>query len=526
MTASLTFRDLLHLAFPRPALQWLAGKEAAKVPVGWVAMAVEEIQPGDAVVLPASFATIETLQAADRHGASGILLLGTCPEFNETELTGVPLAALEGEEDGRAVQRLLLTLLVNQRAGLVERGYRIHLQLAQLSAEGAGLVGLVKAVVDITGRGALVQDKRGYILAEQTSPELSGIWQDVLAQLNEITSLPESLRDRKLAGKQGGEVMQEIPGGLARLACPITVGGVARGYLSLVGLSGEMDELDYLVAEQGVVVCAIEMARSKAMREMEKRLQGDLLTALLHEDLPPRDAALWAQTMGLDLAQAHVAMRFAWAKPDAPSRRRLETMVNGEVNRLGVKVIVSAMGAEVICFCQVIPMQSRPEVALELGQAVLDQSQQEYPDFPAYCGIGLEALDLSDWRTSFRQAGQALEMARRLEADKVMFFPDLSIYRLLLQIEHNPELAAFQEETLGALLALENNQELVRTLESYFAHNGNISQTADALFIHRNTLIYRLERIGSILSQDLDNPETRLALQLALHIHRMGMGRT
>lgn len=263
------------------------------------------------------------------------------------------------------------------------------------------------------------------------------------------------------------------------------------------------------------------------MREIEKRLQGDLLTALLSDELSPRDAGLWAQTMGLDLLQSHIALRFAWEKPDlmypsTPSRRRLETLIHGEVLRHGLKVILSAMGAEVICFCEILPAPGRPEQALQLGQSVLDQARTEYPNSPLLCGVGTSVSDLVAWRDSFRQAGQALEMSRRLEARQPLYFSDLSVYRLLFQIEHSPELILFQEEMLGPLLALENSQELLRTIESYFTHNGNISQTSEALFIHRNTLIYRLERISTILNQDLENPETRLALQLALHSHRMG----
>ena len=164
-------------------------------------------------------------------------------------------------------------------------------------------------------------------------------------------------------------------------------------------------------------------------------------------------------------------------------------------------------------------------LALELGQRILDQGSVEYPQSGVVCGIGIPVLELSEWRTSFRQAGQALEMARRLSAGKPLYFPDLSIYRLLYQIEHNPELMAFQEEMLGPLLAQESARELIHTLEIYFAHNGNVSQTAEALFVHRNTLMYRLERITTILNQDLEKPDTRLALQLALHVYRMSGGR-
>jgi purine catabolism regulator len=102
-----------------------------------------------------------------------------------------------------------------------------------------------------------------------------------------------------------------------------------------------------------------------------------------------------------------------------------------------------------------------------------------------------------------------------------LYFPDLSVYRLLLQLEYHPELQAFKQEILGPLFAYEGGGELLRTLEAYFECNGNLSQAAEMLFIHRNTLIYRMERIAEISGLDLDNTETRLAVQLALRIHRM-----
>jgi purine catabolism regulator len=226
--------------------------------------------------------------------------------------------------------------------------------------------------------------------------------------------------------------------------------------------------------------------------------------------------------MALDLDQAHVALRFAWDGPTPPSRRRLETLISGEVSRQRLTVVTNPMGGEVVCFCQESSDSARPEAAFALGKAVGEQGRHEYPKTPLRCGIGAPAREISTWRTSFRQAGQALEMARRLGAREPLFFPDLSVYRLLLQLEHSPELISFQEEILGPLLAHESSDELISTLEAYFQHNNNVSQTAEALYIHRNTLVYRLERIAAIANLDLDEPETRLAVQLALRIYRMG----
>ena len=62
----------------------------------------------------------------------------------------------------------------------------------------------------------------------------------------------------------------------------------------------------------------------------------------------------------------------------------------------------------------------------------------------------------------------------------------------------------------------EHNTDLVRTLKVYFATNANASETADRLFLHRNSVPYRLERIGELTGLDLKDYRVRLALQLGL----------
>ena len=62
----------------------------------------------------------------------------------------------------------------------------------------------------------------------------------------------------------------------------------------------------------------------------------------------------------------------------------------------------------------------------------------------------------------------------------------------------------------------EHNSDLVRTLEVFFAANANASRAADLLFLHRNSLLYRLERIRVLIGLDLRNHRNRFALQLGL----------
>jgi purine catabolism regulator len=428
---------------------------------------------------------------------------------------------VDEEEDIHTIQRKLIKNIVDQRSSYMESGYRIHVRLAKLAAEGLPIDEFARALLELSGRGVLIQDKRMNTLADCPSVNLQSIWNDITEQLGSIESLPSALQDRNRAGQQNPTISQIISGGIARIVTPITVGEVARGYLSLIGTEGELDRFDQVIAEEGALVCAMEMARTKAVRETEKRLQGDLLTALLQEDLSPRDAGLWVQTMGLDQTQNHVAIQFAWDSPSPPSRRRLETIVNGEVVQLGARVIINPTGSNVICFCQTSPNDPRPSPALELGRNSLTRAHLEYPDAHARCGIGSPVADLNQWQESFRESGQALEMAFLLEKDEPLYYPDLSIYRLLLLLEPHAEFKQFKDDILGSLLSYDGGEDLIATLEAYFNNQGNLSKTAEELFIHRNTLSYRMDRITEITGLDFSNPDTALAVQIALRIHHM-----
>jgi purine catabolism regulator len=526
-SSPIPLQRLLDL-IPPDSHVWVSGEETAfSTLIAWITCGAASGKPGDLLLLTGDELKSGQVEAALHGEAAAIGIIGDMAGYGD-RLAGKPVIRFladpdrerDPQEQIRAIHQLLLRALLAQKSILLERGAHIQTRLTQIAARGEGLAGLAAAMREMTQHGILVQDKRLSPLASSPSPDLRSIWNNLLEQLAELSTLPEILRDRRQAGEAPAVASEPLPGGLERMIVPIVVGDVARGYLTAVGTQGELDQTDRLVVEQGALVCAIEMARAKAVRETEKRLHGDLLSALLHQNLSARDARLWAQNMGLDLDQQHTAVRLAW-EGASPTLRRLETLVNGEVARAGAPVIVSSLSGEVIVFCEGPREAGRPAAATSLAQTVIDLAAKEYPESVVRCGIGTPAGDLALWQLSFRQAGQALDMARRLGERKPLYYMDLSVYRLLLQFEDHPDLKAFVQETLGPILNHENADEFLATLEEFFAHHGNLSQTAETLFIHRNTLTYRMERLAVVSQLDLDNPDTRLAVQLALGIRRM-----
>lgn len=435
---------------------------------------------------------------------------------------GLALVLLPEGSSVREAHRSALTLLINRQAQVAQRAAQVYEHLVRLSAEGVALDGLARAIAEMTGKTVLVQDKRLTPIAECPAAGIQPVWPAVLAELSQFETLPEGWADRRAAAGIRAVMHQAVGDGLARLITPVAVGHLARGYLSVIGGAEDFDSFDALVVEQGAAACALEMSKAKAISEATKSLRGDFVDAVLAGAIPPQEIQRWAQRIGHDITAPHTAVIFAWPEGAGLSLRRLETIVNGEIGLGRVSALLRVSEGEVAAFVVLDPADPL-KTARGFAQAVHNQAHGEHPKTGLLCGIGRPALQVADWRTSYKEAGQALAAARRLGERGPLYFGDLSVHRLLFQLEGHPDLDTFVEETLGALIDYDkaHHSNLLQTLSAYFANGGNLSQTAEALFVHRNTLQYRMERIAQISALDLANPETKLAVHLALKAYRL-----
>lgn len=518
-TFQIALGELVRLAFPAGSvLSASAGRDRI---VRWVMIPAPGLNPqADDCVLCETLPSAKLLTTWTERGVAAIAApVGA----TDPVPADVPLVTLPPKPALRDIQQSALQLIVNRQSYLAERGTRVYQTLAHHSLEDVGLEGLVRAIFDLTGKTAVVQDKRLRPLAVSVAPMMKQAWPSILEALSAWHQMPEGLRDRRQAAALARWRGQALPGGLARLVCPIVAKGMARGYLSIIGGADDLDALDQLVVEHGAAACALEMAKAKAVSDAEKRSRGDFVDAILTGTLALDEMVRWAGRMGYDVEPPHAALVWRWAEgPNAPSLRRLETIVNQSIAKQGVSALARPRDPEVVIFCAARE-GDRPEAALALADTIRQAAADEYPSQNLWGGVGRAAAELGDWKDSYREATQSCSMAARLREKQPLYFGDLSVYRLLFQLEGNPELEAFCREALGPLLDYTGGGDLLETLEAFCERLGNLSQTAEKLFIHRNSLLYRLERVAHITGIDLDNPDTRLAVHLALKVRKMLM---
>ena len=130
-------------------------------------------------------------------------------------------------------------------------------------------------------------------------------------------------------------------------------------------------------------------------------------------------------------------------------------------------------------------------------------------------GIGDPVPSLAEFCRSYSQALRTVDLASRICDERIATYRRYILCELIYD-SPNAKLALIQR--IKPLLAYdeEHNTQLLYTLETYFNNCQNSVKTSKALFIHRNTLLYRLDRIAEILDLNYNDSEQMLTFQLAL----------
>ncbi len=170
-----------------------------------------------------------------------------------------------------------------------------------------------------------------------------------------------------------------------------------------------------------------------------------------------------------------------------------------------------------------IPSMKEDKLLLILNH-IMERVAVRLADIPIHIGIGNISNNLSQGRKSLEQAQQALKIAA-LEANSnaIVAYAKLGALKLLLKIHDRQELEGFYQETLGPLLTYDREfgPDLIDTLVVFLKENGQAVKTAEKLFIHRNTLKYRLQRVEEILGLDLSDSDARITIQIAFMAGRL-----
>jgi purine catabolism regulator len=454
---------------------------------------------------------------------------------------GIPLLVLPADVDLHEVERHLIQLLVEQRSDMHRRGHELSNELNELVIEGRATTELVDRLAVLLGSSVALETVANGTTEEQEHRRLHlaqprGQARDSAAQGAALSTALETARSGTIVWAASQRFSPSDPPvrrfelpevGLARLVAPLSLTSGLVGLLSVIGPPTRLGELERLATGRAAAACALALAREQAVLATEDRLQREVLDELLADEEPDASTlAARAARLGYNIEAAHLALAVAIAPPDGrrnghdPGLQldRAVELVGRGADRLPARALLRRNGTSLLAL---LPLEedSDEERSRELGGRLHELLGSQLRPYVVSIGMAGPRAGVRGLRTASREAERAASLSQQLfGVGRLTHFADLGLYRLLYRLHGTPEAEEFQREVLGELEAYDRQHgaELISTLDAYFAAGSSPKETASRLYLHRNTVLYRLQRIADISGHRLEDPRTCLQLQLAL----------
>ncbi|HWR40236.1 MAG TPA: PucR family transcriptional regulator ligand-binding domain-containing protein [Patescibacteria group bacterium] len=301
------------------------------------------------------------------------------------------------------------------------------------------------------------------------------------------------------------------------------------------------DELGFPVFELPWEVQLVEATRGIynfiAVKHIEEKSVRDILENILYGSADTYDnLAVRAASCGYDLAAPHQIMMIKFEQLSAYLREvqaftehqilvvklQIQDIIQEVFERWRKKILTLVWLDTAIIMMPTFRTYEAQQVTREIADALACELQERFAGLHLHIGWGNPYSDISEAKKSLSQAEQAMKVAQSLTDSLYMGFDELGFYKVLFNVKDRSELESFRSEVLETLLDYDqkHSAEMVNTLSVFLEENENFSRVSERLFIHRNTLKYRLQKIVEISGRNLAEPKDRMLLYFATIVHK------
>ncbi|MFN8130812.1 MAG: helix-turn-helix domain-containing protein [Solirubrobacteraceae bacterium] len=303
----------------------------------------------------------------------------------------------------------------------------------------------------------------------------------------------------------------EVPASVAA-EVPITAGDETVGAVLLLGGAPGPEAAEFL--HLAAVASLTEVAIQEAREEVEQNLRGSLLEDLRDRpDLEAADVVRRAGRLGCDVTRGAIVL---CAQLTTERPRHVVATIGGEHGGALAQHIDGRVYA-------VLPAvgegDGAPAATLAAARTLAERLQRH-----GTVGLSSFYADPAELARALQESELVLDVLRQSDAPIAQDI-GTGTYRLLFRVlaSHPEEVRSFFEDTVGPLVRYDDQYatDLAGTLEAYFEHNCNMNATAAAIYAHRHTVAYRLDRVRELTGLDPMQSEDRERLGLGLKAYRI-----
>lgn len=409
----------------------------------------------------------------------------------------------------------------------------IYDAFAKVSLEGGDLYQIAKLSSKFINNSVIVVNAKGNLLAYEELVNEKHPFKDLLnLKPNELVfpaTITESLpTDTNLIPLSLKRIFKVDDTEITLRLMPSIHANVLYGYLVAWETNIKLQKIDYIALETAARTLAVERIKSRQIEESRIRQKSDLFDDLISGKFASSQLAISvAEMYGINIKKSHISFVITFKDYPIESLKDVLSYLDELSLKSRRNIHATLRGGNILGMVEL--WQSEQEVTPSDSLRRLFETIYQYivMKFP----ITDFVLGVSNVEKEFANLGKQLTATFELikmpnlanQKQGVIYYHEFSSHHLLSQGFDPTKLSDFFQEQLGKLYDYdkENKTNLIDTLEAYFEANTHIENTAKKLFVHRNTIIYRLEKIKEIIPVVFNKESPNFNIQLALKIYQV-----
>ncbi len=424
--------------------------------------------------------------------------------------------------------------IFNKQASLLERIEKVHERFMEVMLEGKG-IGEVTQVIHENIKNPVILNLK---FSNQRFSQLKGIDDNTKDELlQDMKRFYDSNDGRSKLKRLDEDKVLVKEKFVKRMVMPIVLKDNVYGHIFTWSTTTPLGGFDLSIIESASTTIALAVLQELSIKEVEIRYRSEFFEDLISVDIKRKKKALdRAHFFNLKPNDYYVIevmsfkLKFEEEEDDEYFFEYLKDYANTTVmiaedimNYLGLKGIVSTKlnGIQILLgFEEPFSINSRLE---GFNQRLYEALEEKFKNMEIRIGVGRIYKGLEKVNKSFSDALKTIRTGKVLTNKEVVTFNELGIFKILCQDFLTDELEDFYNTTLKPLVDYDEKKstELVKTLEAYYKFNGNLTRMSEHLYTHYNTILYRINRIKEITKMELDDPNDRLNLEIALKIREL-----
>ena len=313
-----------------------------------------------------------------------------------------------------------------------------------------------------------------------------------------------------------GEMRQGVRDELAYTSDAVTSGGYTY---KPIGTGSKWEYIVFIegedkYAEKIATILAISLSNIKNLYD-EKYDKNSFIKNIILDNILPSDIYIKSKELRFNAEESRVVFLIKFhSKSDVLSFDMVQNIFPDK----NKDYVIATGEQDIVLVKEVKPGTDIKEIE-KIAKSIADTLNSEFY-VKVSIGIGTVVDNIKDLARSYKEAQVAFEVGKVFDTEKnIISYENLGIGRLIYQLP-TTLCEMFLQEVFknGSLDSLD--RETLMTIQCFFENNLNVSETSRKLFVHRNTLVYRLEKIRKLTGLDLREFDHAITFKVALMVKR------